>query len=137
MNIITCTICKKPFQTLGRRICGNCLERIDKDFIIVRDYIYEHKHANIDKVSEDTEVPKQIIMHLLKEGRLTIDDPDGGGLLTCEVCKKPINSGRMCKECKEKVSSTMQKNIGGSKSADPLKKDGSKDGPLGKGTAKI
>ena len=113
MNIIQCTFCKKPFQSFGGRICVNCLEKIDRDFITVRDYIYENKHTDMDKVSEETEVPKQIILHLLKEGRLIIDDPEGGGdgILTCEVCKKPINSGRMCKDCKDKVASTMQKNI--------------------------
>jgi len=105
-------MCKKPFQSFGSRICGNCLEKIDKDFIIVRDYIYEHKHADMDTVSEDTGVPKQIIMHLLKEGRLTIDDPSGeSGILFCEVCKKPINTGRMCKSCKEKVANTMHQNV--------------------------
>ena len=137
MNIIQCNICKKPFQTLGNKTCGNCLERIDKDFITVRDYIYDHKHTNIDTVSEETEVPKQIIMHLLKEGRLIIDDPDGEGLLTCEVCKKPINTGRMCKECMDKVSNTMQKNVGGSKPADQQRKEESRGGPPGRGTAKI
>ena len=112
MNIIQCSMCKKPFQSFGGRICGNCLEKIDKDFIIVRDYIYEHKHADMDTISEDTGVPKQIIMHLLKEGRLTIDDPSGeSGILFCEVCKKPINTGRMCKSCKEKVANTMHQNV--------------------------
>jgi len=111
VNIIQCSICKKPFQSFGGRICGNCLERIDKDFITVRDYIYEHKNAHIDTVSEETEVPKQIIMHLLKEGRLIIDDPGGSGMLLCEVCKKPINTGRMCKDCKDRVANTMQHNI--------------------------
>jgi len=104
-------MCKKPFQSLGGRICGNCLERIDKDFITVRDYIYEHKKANMDTVSEETEVPKQIIMYLLKEGRLIIDDPESSGLLLCEVCKKPISTGRMCKDCQGKVATTMQQNI--------------------------
>jgi len=113
MNIIQCYFCKKPFQSYGGRICGNCLEKIDKDFITVRDYIYENKHADMDKVSEETGVPKQIILHLLKEGRLIVDDPDGtgGGLLMCEVCRKPISTGRMCKDCKGKVATTMQKNI--------------------------
>jgi predicted amidophosphoribosyltransferase len=113
MNIIQCNFCKKPFQSFGGRTCGNCLEKIDKDFITVRDYIYENKRADMDTVSEETGVPKQIILYLMKEGRLIIDDPDGGvqGVLLCEVCKKPINTGRMCKDCKDKVASTMQKNI--------------------------
>ena len=114
MNIIQCTFCKRPFTSLGGRICPTCLEKIDQDFITVRDYIYEHKHSNIDIIAKETEVPKSIIMHLLKEGRLIIDSPDGegGGLLTCEMCKKSINTGRLCKECMGKVASSMDKSVG-------------------------
>ena len=111
MNIIQCQFCKKPFASLGGRICPACLEQMDKDFITVRDYIYEHKHSNIDKIAKETEVSKQVIMHLLKEGRLIIDSPDGDGLLVCEMCKKPINTGRLCKDCIGKVSSSMDKNM--------------------------
>lgn len=113
MDIMQCTICKKPFQSLGRKICNSCLEQIDRDFITVRDYIYEHERADIDEVTEETGVKKQVIIHLLKEGRLTIEDKDGGGggTLFCEVCRKPINTGRLCKDCKDKVASRMQKNI--------------------------
>jgi len=112
MNIIQCTFCKKPFQTLGRKICNECLEQIDKDFIVVRDYIYENKHSDMDTIAEETGVSKQIILYLLKEGRLILDDDaGGGGLLFCEVCRKPISSGRMCKDCKGKVASTMQRSI--------------------------
>ena len=133
MNIVQCTFCKKPFQSYGGRICAACLERIDKDFIKVRDYIYENKHANLDTVSEETEVPKQIIMHLLKEGRLILDNPDAEGVLVCEVCKKPINTGRMCVECKEKFASKMQSSIDSKKPPRP----GDRGMPGGKGTAKI
>ena len=118
MNIIQCSFCKKPFQSFGSRICGNCLEKIDKDFIIVRDYIYENKHADMDTVSEETGVPKQIILHLLKEGRLIIEDPEGGaGLLLCEACKKPIRTGRLCADCKGSIASSMQKSVQGHKSS--------------------
>jgi len=132
MNIIQCSICKKPFQSLGGKICVPCLDRIDTDFITVRDYIYDNKHAGLDKVSEETGVPKQIIMHLLKEGRLMIDDPDSADILHCEMCRKPINTGRLCKACKEKLSSKMQSNIETNKPAEPGKKDSSF-----KGTAKL
>ena len=114
MNILQCKFCNRPFQSLGRRICPDCLEQIDRDFITVRDYIYENKVTDMDTVSEKTGVSKQIILHLLKEGRLEMDDTrGGGGPLVCEVCRKPITTGRMCKDCMAKVSSTMQKSIGG------------------------
>ncbi|MCL2226424.1 MAG: flagellar protein [Oscillospiraceae bacterium] len=112
MNIIQCIFCKKPFQTLGRKACPDCLEQIDKDFFVVRDYIYEHKQTNMDKVSEETGVSMQIIRHLLKEGRLQLDEiGGGGGLLVCERCRKPINSGKLCKACTDKVSNTMKGNV--------------------------
>ena len=109
MNITTCQFCRKPFASLGGRICPACMEQIDKDFITVREYIYEHKHSNIDRISKETEVPKPIILHLLKEGRLIIDSPDGDGVLFCESCKKPINTGRLCKDCMGVAASAMDK----------------------------
>ena len=112
MDIIQCSFCKKPFQTLGRKICNKCLEQMDKDFLVVRDYIYEHKQTNMDTVSEKTGVAKNTILYLLKEGRLVIDDDGkGGGVLFCEACKKPINSGRLCRDCQGKVASKMQKSV--------------------------
>jgi ribosomal protein L32 len=115
MNIIQCQFCKKPFASLRGRVCPACLEQIDKDFIKVRDYIYDHKQTNIDIVAEETEVSKQIILYLLKEGRLIIDSPDGdgGGILQCEMCKKSISTGRLCKDCTGKVASTLDKNVSG------------------------
>ena len=116
MNIIQCQFCKRPFASVVGRICPECLEKIDLDFITVRDYIYDNAHANIDKISEETEVSKQIIIHLLKEGRLIIDGPDGGGgVLSCEMCKKPINTGKLCPECMGKVASSMDKSVSSSK----------------------
>jgi len=134
MNIVSCTFCKKPFASLGGRICPACLEQIDKDFITVRDYIYEHKHSNIDLISKETEVKKPVIIHLLKEGRLIIDSPDGegGGLLTCEMCKKSINTGRLCKDCMGKVASSMDKNTQANKKPEEKPPE-----PNIKGSAKI
>jgi len=111
MNIMQCSLCKKPFQSYGGKICGECLVKLDEDFIKVRDYLDDHKNAGFEKITEDTGVPKQSILHLLKDGRLIIEDPEATGILLCEVCKKPISTGRMCKDCKNSVANTMQKNI--------------------------
>ena len=114
MTIIQCKICRKPFQSLGNKTCNECLDKIDRDFITVRDYIYDNPNSKMEKIIEDTQVEKSVILQLLKEGRLTLDTPGAGGLLLCEICKEPINSGRMCNVCKEKVSKTMTKSSGGS-----------------------
>ena len=117
MNIIQCRMCRKPFDSIGGKICHECLQKIDKDFVKVRDYIYEHKRTDVDTVSEETEVDKAVILYLIKEGRIELGGGSGGGVLVCEVCRKPISSGRMCPQCMDKLSSTMQKSIGIEKSA--------------------
>ena len=103
--------------------CPDCITKIDRDYITVRDYIYDNPHNHIDTVSEETGVEKAVIMQLLKEGRLTLGSAGEEGLLRCEMCKEPITSGRMCTACKSKVASTMKKNIGSGKPDQPEKKE--------------
>ena len=131
MNIVQCSFCKKPFQAISGKVCPDCLKKMDADFIIVRDYIYENKRADMDKVSEETGVSKQVIIHLLKEGRLIMEEALSG-LLTCETCKKPITTGRMCDDCKKSVAAKMDKIVSGVKA--PAKKESTQNL---RGTAKI
>ena len=116
-------MCKKPFDSFGVKICPKCSAKIDKDFITVRDYIYDNEYADMDTVSEETGVDKAIILYLLKEGRLELSgEAGGGGVLVCEVCKKPINTGRMCPACKDSLSSTMKKSVMPDSPAEPERK---------------
>jgi len=99
-----------PFQTYGSKICKDCLAQLDEDFLKIKDYLYEHDSAGIDEVAEETGVPRKSIMFLLKEERLTVgsDGDDGGGLLKCETCKKPIRTGRICKSCRNEVLAAIE-----------------------------
>ena len=123
MTIIQCRMCRKPFHSIGSKICPECLKQIDKDFMVVRDYIYDNRNSSIEKTSKETGVAKSVILYLLKEGRLTLDNPDSEGLLKCDICRKPIDTGRMCRDCKDSLSSSMNKNIESNKPAEPVKKD--------------
>ena len=123
MNIVQCKTCGKLFHTLGGRTCNDCLRKIDEDFITVRDFIYDNPNSRMDKISEETGVEKSVILQLIKDGRLILDSPDTEGLITCEVCKKPLSTGRMCEECKSKVASSMNNSIAGAKPPESEKKD--------------
>lgn len=123
MNITQCMYCRKPFAALGGRICPACLDQIDRDFITVRDYIDEHRTANIKDIAEETEVSEKHIIHLIKEGRLILDNPgDGAGIIVCESCKKPIKTGKLCEDCMKSLASTMDKAVSGSKPEEPRQK---------------
>jgi len=113
MEVRQCDFCRMPYQSVGNKICGDCLIKLDEDFILIREYLYEHDRANIEEVSEATGVSRKTIMFLLKEERLIVGDENGysGGILKCESCKKPINTGRICVQCKEEVLSAIQESV--------------------------
>ena len=137
MRILQCAFCKKPFQSYGSKTCPNCLQQMDECFIKVRDYLEEHPYADVDTVEKDTEVPSKMILHLLKEGRLIIgDDEKGNPLLTCESCKRPVSTGRLCEPCRGSLSRAMGEKIG-HKPSEPKKAQPKKDSDNIKGVAKI
>ena len=122
MDYKQCNFCRMPFQSLGNKLCGDCLVKLDEDFIKIRDYLYEHDRAGIEEVSEATGVSRKSIFYLLREERLLVGDEngDGVGILKCESCKKPIRTGRICAGCKQEVLTAIQRSSSGVKS--PIQK---------------
>jgi len=106
---------------MGNKLCNDCLKELDEDFIIIREYLYEHDRAGIEEVSEATGVSRKSIIHLLKEERLIVGDEKdgGGGILKCEACKKPINTGKMCAGCKKEIAKELQESVS---TAAPIKR---------------
>lgn len=97
MNIRQCKECGTLFQYLGKPICADCLDELDRKFLKVREYLYKHPEASIKEVSEKTEVGEKYILDFLKEERLSLKN--ASGFLQCELCKKPITAGRFCADC--------------------------------------
>jgi len=114
MEIKQCEFCRAPYQSTGNRLCGDCLLQLDEDFILIREYLYDNDGAGIEEVSEATGVTRKTIMYLLKEERLIVGDEKtgAGGILTCESCKKPISTGRICAGCKKEVLTAIQQSVG-------------------------
>ena len=117
MNIKNCRICGQIYQYDGFALCPKCRRELEKDFKIVKEYIYQNPGANISEVHEVTEVELEKIIEFLKEGRLEI--AKGGNLiLECERCGKSITTGRFCNEC----TSQLQKELGGATAVAEVKK---------------
>ena len=121
MQVRQCDFCRMPYQSYGKKICNDCLLEIDEDFILIREYLYDHDRAGIEEVSEATGVTRKTIIYLLKEERLIVGDEidGGGGFLKCESCKKPINTGKMCAACKKEIAKELQESVS---TAAPIKK---------------
>jgi len=103
-------------------MCGDCLKKLDEDFILIREYLYEHDGAGIEEVSEATGVSRKSILYLLKEERLIVGDENGeaNGYLKCESCKRPIHTGRMCAGCKNEVLSAIQQSVAAVRKPKPM-----------------
>ena len=142
MEITQCIYCRKPFQSYGSKLCLTCVALTDECFVKIRDFLDEYPNADMYTVSEATEVPVKMILHLLKEGRLLIGaDNTGNILLTCESCKRPINTGRLCEQCRKEIVKSFQEKIGSASVAPPKKslkaRDKDKNAEKTEGLAKI
>lgn len=95
------------FKGLGEYQCENCDELAYDDYGKVRSYIEKHRGATAAQVEEAIGVPQRTIRRLLKEGRLEI--AEGSKMfLYCEICDKPIRSGRYCPECEIKAHRSLE-----------------------------
>ncbi|MDP4153139.1 MAG: hypothetical protein Q8865_06870 [Bacillota bacterium] len=72
------------------------MDEIDKEYTIVREYIYKNKSANVKMVAEETGVDEEVILEFLREGRLSLKEP---GDIRCERCNTPIETGKYCDQC--------------------------------------
>ena len=105
MEVRTCKSCGKLYNYLGRTtpLCPACMKMMEEKFQIVKDYIRDNPGANIQKVSDDTEVSIKMIKQWVREERLTFAEGSGVGL-ECESCGANILTGRFCANCKNKVA---------------------------------
>jgi hypothetical protein len=90
----------------GQLFCSKCRPNDDDDFRIVREYVYDHPNSTVRDVHEATEVPEELILKFLRQGRLTLKD-DGVGL-ECERCGTSISSGRFCDNCAYELKNGFQ-----------------------------
>ncbi len=95
------------FKGLGEYRCEDCGEQAYDDYGKVRAYIEEHKGATAAQIEDAIGVSQKTIRRLLREGRLEV--AEGSRMfLHCELCDKPIRSGRFCPECEVKMHRSME-----------------------------
>ena len=56
MQLRNCRRCGKLFNYVGKPICNECVQQDEKDFELVKAYIYDHPKATITEVSKETGV---------------------------------------------------------------------------------
>jgi flagellar operon protein (TIGR03826 family) len=119
MDVRNCRMCGKLYNFIGgpyRNLCPNCIEKMEKKFDEVKEYIEEHKAATINEVSEECDVSSRQIEQWIREERLMISDDSPIGI-RCERCGTTIRSGRFCERCKNKIANNLGSMYGESNAA--------------------
>ena len=100
-EVKNCKICGRLFQPRGiYEKCPICIDRDEKDFLKIREYLYHHPLAKIFEVSTNLDISIIKIKRFLREGRMEIREKNNQ-FLKCEICGKSICSGQYCEECRK------------------------------------
>lgn len=102
-----CKMCGQIFNYVGNMFCGNCLREMDEQFRVIKDLLYKNPNLTIGQVVEETGVDEKIVFYLLREGRLEMKA--ASGVLVCESCGAPIQTGKLCKKCSSELSNALEK----------------------------
>ncbi len=94
-----CQRCHRMFQRIGlENVCPVCAPLDEEDFRKIKEFLQMYPGASSNEVMRHTGVSLRQIKRYLKEERLEIVG-DNKGFLRCELCGKPLNSGRFCELC--------------------------------------
>ncbi|GAB6100033.1 membrane protein [Halanaerocella petrolearia] len=110
MDIKKCKRCKKVFSPVGgAKICPRCKQKEEEDFEDVKEYLWDYPDANLEQITEDTGVDREIIRKFIREGRLL--SLDGVNLkVECQRCGTEIDSGKYCEECSGELQQGLKSN---------------------------
>ena len=107
MNLRNCAKCGRMFNYVqGPPICDACKKAKEEDFQRVKAYIQDNPKASLNQIAEENNVKLNQIKEWIREERLmfTKDSPIQ---LNCEKCGAPIQTGRYCNNCKDKMADNL------------------------------
>lgn len=90
------------FQGCGEYRCEDCGNLMYDDYGKVRNYLDNHNGSSAVEVSEATGVSQKAIRMMLRDSRIEVA-AGTQSFLYCEICGKPIRSGKYCNECEAKM----------------------------------
>ena len=105
MNVINCPRCHRVFTKVYSPVCPQCEREDEEQFQKLRKYVEENPLANINDISDATEVSPKRILQYLREGRLISLGLEGE--LRCVQCGIKITEGNFCDSCAAEIAKDM------------------------------
>lgn len=128
-----CARCHRIFNRRGlEEVCLLCLSEEETEFSRIKEFLTHHPGATSSDLINELNVSLKAIKRYLREDRMEIIGQNKG-FLRCDLCGKPINSGRFCDLCYKEGQASLRNEAGlGIKSA-YIKPNDSKKGSQQKG----
>lgn len=113
-----CVRCHRIYDKVAfEEVCPVCFHIEEFEFRRIKEYLSLHLGASSSEVMREINVSLKSIRRYLKEDRLEIVG-DNKGFIKCELCGRPLNSGRFCEGCFKEGQEQLRKKLGdGPKSA--------------------
>jgi hypothetical protein len=67
-----CRGCSRLYPYLPRGLCSDCLDRRERDFQAVKEWLRENPRSSMHAVAEATDVDEALIAQFVREGRLEL-----------------------------------------------------------------
>ena len=110
MSARNCPICGKIFEGIAvQEVCASCFTEYEREFKIVKEYLYQYPNKNIIEVSETTGVSIEKLKSFLRNDRLVAVNNNTASLLDCKKCGQPISNGSYCPQCQKEIDNEFKK----------------------------
>ena len=109
MELKNCATCKKLFQYhgYGYILCPECRRTDEAQFQLVKKFLDQYPGSEGKEVFLATGVPINTLIKWVREGRLISSNAINLGAV-CDICGKPVCTGKLCPECKKDVVKKFQ-----------------------------
>lgn len=111
MSLSNCPRCGRVYMQVpgGTHLCQACIQKEEEDFKKVFQFFTEKPSATAQEISAETGVDLKEIFRFARENRLQLVKVDS--TLHCEKCGAPIRGGKICDNCRKKLSEEIKTDI--------------------------
>ena len=103
MNVDNCPRCGRLYVKNLRDVCPNCLRELEKQYETCVQYLRKNRGADIQELSDATDISIKEITRFIREGRISIMNAPNM-MYPCEVCGVLIRDGHMCDSCRSRLT---------------------------------
>ena len=109
MELKNCATCKRlfPYPGYGYILCPECRRTDEAQFQLVKKFLDQYPGSEGKEVFLATGVPINTLIKWVREGRLISSNAINLGAV-CDICGKPVCTGKLCPECKKDVVKKFQ-----------------------------